>query len=131
MIPKKPKELIKEYAAKVEIPLQDMANMVEEYYRQIRLNASGLKHWNIRIRGLGDLRSSFKKVSKDYFKYVTQKTKFRKDKESKEYKEAVSKLEQLAPLMQIFKEERKKEEIVKEKKRKFFIEKAKIKRQNK
>lgn len=129
MIPKKSKDLIREYSnsSKGDIPLEDLENIIEEYYRQIKNKASELEYWNIRIRGIGDLRSSYKKVSSAYFKYLTQKKTYQKDQKSAFYKEACLKLSKLSKIMKSFYEERKKEEMVKKKKIEFFYNKNKKK----
>lgn len=125
MIPKKPNDLIRKYADQVGIPFSDIEDMITGYYKAIRINASELNHWNIRIRGIGDLRSSYTKVSRDYFKYCGQKERNEKNKQSPEYKEACEKLKNLSKIMQSYREEREKEEKVRKKKAKFHIEKRK------
>ncbi len=116
MYPKKPKELISEYAKQVDISEEDAADMVNGFYRAIRTKASELEHWNIGIRGIGFLRASYKKTTETFYSLLQQKTDYKNDKRSTIYMDAVKRLPGIIKLLRIFKEEWKKEKVIRNKK---------------
>lgn len=53
MIPVKSREISDQYADSIEIPREDMWDMVCHYYGEIKKDMRGLEHYKIRINGLG------------------------------------------------------------------------------
>jgi nucleoid DNA-binding protein len=53
MIPQKSKSLYKEVAEELNIPVNLVEDLIEDYYKEIKSNITGLKHLRINVEGLG------------------------------------------------------------------------------
>ena len=109
MIPKKATDLIPEFAKQMGIPEADAKDMIIGFWRQLREHQSNLEYWAYNIRGLGRSKASYKKLKERFFRALSQKDKYRKDKKNPIYKEAVKEMAELDPILQSFYEEWKRE----------------------
>ncbi len=64
MLPKQSKDNIKPIAAELNIPEEDLEDIIREYFREIKANLSGTQHMRIIVQGLGYFIISHKKVEK-------------------------------------------------------------------
>lgn len=108
MIPKKAKDIIAEYAKDKNIPPEHIEIMVQEYWKTLRTTASSMEHWNLKIRGLGRITVSRKKVTKAFYNYLTEKSKCTEGTDSYTYQFLKKKIKLLANVIKIFRQEYKK-----------------------
>jgi len=125
MIPKKAKDFISGHAKDMDIPTADMENIINGFFRAVRQTMTNMEHWNVRVRGLGDFKSSYKKVNEDYYMYLTIKNKYRHQRDSPEYKEAKEKLFPLIQMKRSFYKEWIREKQAKKRKLMYKINKYK------
>lgn len=127
MYPKRAKEVITEYTETTKIPLEDSKLMINHYYRTIRQKASAMnEHWNFRIWGLGNLKTSYSKVLKNFYIMRSSKVLAKKEGNNYVYEQTSEKIKQLIEMIRIFKTEKKREDFWKVKK-KLYREQRNIK----
>lgn len=54
MIPKKPKEIIKQLSEEIDVPVDTIDDIVESYYKEIRKTLSDMQHIKVNVLGIGD-----------------------------------------------------------------------------
>lgn len=64
MFPKKASDEIKDYAKGIDIPQDDVADMINGFYRELKKTCSELKYPIVNIRGLGYMKIGHRKVMK-------------------------------------------------------------------
>ena len=69
MIPYKSKDLYKEVAEELNIPINLVEDIIEYYYKEIKSNITGLKHLRINVEGLGQFVIKENFVKKTIPKY--------------------------------------------------------------
>ena len=72
MVPKKPAELIKSYAEGKDIPVDDLTDMINGYYREVKRHCSEMDYPIQDIRGLGYIKASHRKVMMGIRKLETE-----------------------------------------------------------
>lgn len=105
MYPKKSKDLIPQHAKDMDIPEDDVRDMVTGFWKALRKQASSMEHWNLMIRGIGHLRIRRKKVYRQFFQYLEQRTAFKSDKSSWEYVQATIKAKDLIKMIKSLRKE--------------------------
>lgn len=74
MIPYKSKNLYKEVAEELNVPINLVEDLIEQYYKEIKSNITGLKHLRVNVEGLGQfvIKENFvKKIIPRYKKALT------------------------------------------------------------
>ena len=122
MTPKKCKELIPGHAKTHSIPADHMEIMVNAFYKSIRQKASAMDVCcNLRIRGLGDLRVSFKKVKAAYYHYLNIKCEH--EPGTYQYDAAKDRMESAMKMIRLIEEEYRRKRIANNRKQAYRLKK--------